>query len=124
MTIRKPGCLAAILIPVAVLAALYFWLVKWPSRDPAVLQAIRVESVALMAKHSGHIDIPEAQYPPAIARLGPEGVWVTEHGVTIMIQSEPDGGYMYFIPRTPADAPRPWAAITDLGYGVYWISRH
>jgi hypothetical protein len=96
----------------------------WPSRDPAVLKAIRAESELLMATWPAdrREDVPQARWPRTIAQLEPEWVRVTPQGVDILVKAQMDGGWGYFVaPRHPT-LGRPGRPMTDLGDGVYWYA--
>jgi len=93
----------------------------FPTRNPATLHAIRNEAAALMAAHpinppNDWADVPENQWPVAIASLKPEHVTVHGWGVDILVKPYFDGGWGYaffkydaasdtFTPATTADTP-------------------
>ena len=114
---------AAALIAVAALA-LYIWL-PHPTRDAAVLSAIRAESFTLMATHPVKPDesaeIPQSQWPATIASLHPYSVTVVRWGVHIGIKPYMDLGWGYGIPRNEAARKEliDWC-FGEAGQGVLW----
>lgn len=96
-----------------------------PSRDQAVLQAIKAETELLATTHpitppQGWADVPEHEWPPTIASLQPNAVTIHPWGVHISIKPYFDGGWGYGIPRRKQDLPMPEQCYSEPGPGVFW----
>jgi hypothetical protein len=111
--------LLAVLSGVALLSGCAF-----PTHDRAKLAAMRHEADMLMKAHkTGQMKvIPESEWPPAIAIMRPETVWVDQAGVEILMKAYFDGGWGYYIPQ----GHRQLSAnqFKNLGAGVYWHGPH
>jgi len=93
-----------------------------PTRDQAMLKAIRAEALVLMASpaHDDASVLPKARWPQTIAALRPERVWVDPDGVEILTKGYFDGGWGYFVPRDPRQPLEPQGRFEKAGEGVYW----
>jgi hypothetical protein len=97
----------------------------FPTRNPATLHAIRSEAAALMATHpvkppNDWANVPEKQWPAAIASLKPEHVTVYRWGVDIVVKPSFDGGWGYQIARNRKDLPNPQGCYSKVYGGVFW----
>lgn len=98
----------------------------WPTHNPAKLESIKVEALALMTSHplkpSGlSADVPKSQWPPTISSLKPEFVTVHTWGVDISTTPYFDGGWRYQVSkRKKSDLPMPEACYQELHQGVFW----
>lgn len=95
----------------------------FPTYDPTTLHGIKADAEILLREPVKDKigDVPRNRWPPTIASLNPESVWVNDRGVTISTKPYFDGGWGYFVPRTGAEKPRP-SHYRDLGNGVYWYT--
>lgn len=96
-----------------------------PISDPVKLQAVKTESQSLAARHpmtsaQRSIEVPKSEWPPAIASLHPEIVWIHQWGVNITIKSYFDGGWGYDIPRAGHQPRMPAECYTEPSQGVFW----
>lgn len=66
--------------------------------------------------------VPEGRWPHGIAGLRPETVTVYPDGVDISIKACFDGGWGYFIPRLPKQAPEPAGRFSEVSEGIHWYS--
>lgn len=112
--------LLAILLGVALLFGCAF-----PTHDREKLAAVRHEADILMQAHkTGRMAvIPESDWPPAIATMRREMVWVDQGGVEILMKAYFDGGWGYYIPQT-SHRQLPANQFKNLGEGVYWHGPH
>lgn len=91
-----------------------------PTRDPAKLEAIKVESQRLMSTYQAGAAVPGARWPGTIASLEPEFVWVMPDGVHVTTRAYFDGGWGYFVPRNQRHRPQPAGRFEEVAQGVYW----
>lgn len=66
------------------------------------------------------VEIPQDRWPPVIARLMPEVVFVQSDSVDIVIKSYFDGGWGYYVPLNDREHPEPKGRYSELGHNVYW----
>jgi hypothetical protein len=96
-----------------------------PTHDQDKLRAIKAEARALEASHpikppQHWVEIPQREWPPAIARLKPWIVTVHSWGVDIGIKPYFDGGWGYQIPHKADEMPMPAGCYSEPGPGVFW----
>jgi hypothetical protein len=94
-----------------------------PVKDPATLSSIRAEGHLLMTKYPALNDwtvIPADEWPPVIARLKPDAVYVNSSHVDIMMRHDFDGGWGYHIPRDRRHLPMPAACYSEPAPDVFW----
>lgn len=112
--------LRAILVFAAMSAALLGGC-AFPTHDPSKLKAIRAEALALMAQAAAsEPSLPESAWPPAIASLDPELVFVDPDEVDIVTKIWFEDHWGYVIPKEPRKAPERAFGVSNLGHGVYW----
>ena len=117
------GCLSvgaaiAILLAVGIYCAF-----PHPTYNEATLKAVRAESLVLMASKRTYArpDLPESQWPPAIASLHPTFIIVYPDDVDIVTKPFFDGGWGYRVSRNEHDWPEPAGRYSKLDQGVYWF---
>ena len=98
---------------------------EFPTYNQTKLKAIKAESELLMKTYpivppQEWVDVPESQWPPAIAKLHPHFVTVYGWGVAISTKPYFDGGWGYMIPRRKQDLPMPAGCYSEPGPGVFW----
>jgi hypothetical protein len=91
-----------------------------PTRDPETLKAIEAEARMLMKLHPADAQLAEGAWPPAIAGTRPDFVTLDGDGAHITTKAYFDGGWGYFVPRSPGDLPEPRERFEEAGHGVYW----
>ena len=93
-----------------------------PTRDHAILAAVKTESLALMRSHPSKVDHPlsKRDWPSQIARLQPTLVSVDQDSVNIMVKPYFDGGYGYYVIKTGRALPGPPERYSKLDDGIYW----
>ena len=96
-----------------------------PVRDEVKLRAIRTEAATLMATHAvgrteSPRDVPETDWPPAIASLRPEFVSVSSKDVDITTKAFFDGGWGYVITRKNGEPLWPKECRRQLMQEIYW----
>jgi len=98
----------------------------FPTHDRDKLAAVRAESYALLQAHvtTQVSEIPEREWPSAIASLRPETVWVDKDGVEILVKPFFDGGYGYYVPREGREQQVSRELFKNLGQGVFWHHPH
>jgi hypothetical protein len=92
----------------------------WPTSDAVKLAAIEAESRMLMKAFPHQAEVPQAQWPRAIASLEPDFVSIYADGVHITARADFDGGWGYFVPRQAGYVPEPAGRFRQLRKGVYW----
>lgn len=109
----------------ALTALLLFSGCPGPVYETSKIRAIKAEAEQLRAAHPTRrgerwIEIPRSEWPPAIASLQPETVFLRAGQVHISIVPFFDGGWGYEIP--PAEEERAISAecYLALGEGVFW----
>lgn len=117
------GCLSvggAIAILVAIGSYCAF---PHPTYDQATLNAVRAESLVLMAAKRTYVGpaLPKGQWPPAISSLQPDFIIVSPDSVEIITKAFFDGGWGYHVSRDERDWPEPAERYSKLGRGVYWF---
>lgn len=96
-----------------------------PVYEPAKLRAVKSESERLMATHAldpveRWAEVPQNEWPPAIASLRPKMVILRPGQVHIIIKPFFDGGWGYEIPRREKDLGMPQECYQNLGQGIFW----
>lgn len=96
-----------------------------PVYESAKLRAVKSEAERLVATHALEpgerwAEVPQSEWPPAIASLHPEMVVLRPDGVHIYIKPFFDGGWGYEIPRHKDDLGMPLECYQALAAGVFW----
>lgn len=96
-----------------------------PVYESARLRAVKSESERLMETHAPDpverwAEVPQSEWPPAIASLRPEMVILRPRQVHIIIKPFFDGGWGYEIPRREEDLGMLPECYQDLGHGIFW----
>jgi hypothetical protein len=119
------GCLR-IGLPIIILVVLAIYCAfPHPISNQTKLKAIAAESRLLMATHpikapERWADVPEDQWPPAIASLHPELVVVHTWGVDILVKPFFDGGWGYHTGQSKQHLPMLEGCYSEVSQGVFW----
>lgn len=95
-----------------------------PTSDREALRAAAAAARSLRAEHpptpQGWAEVPQGQWPLAIARLNPERVVVYRWGVDISTKSFFDGGWGYHVAEKPSDLPMLDGCYSEETPGMFW----
>ncbi|MFA6125330.1 MAG: hypothetical protein WCS75_03055 [Sphingomonas sp.] len=96
-----------------------------PVSNLATLQTVETEARLLMATHPAessryYTQVPQNQWPAAIASLHPESVTVHTWGVDVLIKSYFDGGWGYHVAKQRRDLPMLGECYSAVSKGVFW----
>ncbi|WP_326525409.1 hypothetical protein [Sphingomonas sp.] len=94
-----------------------------PSESASTLRAIAGEAHELMSRPGSDwlASQPAYQLPPVIAALKPDFISVHDDGIDIVTTAFFDGGWGYYVPRSPQPSPGQLFRHRNLGHGVYWF---
>lgn len=91
-----------------------------PTYQPLRLEAIRAESEGLMAARTFGGDIPKSAWPPAIASVNPEYVFVGRSTVFIIVVPFFDGGWGYEVTPRKENLGMLPECYEQVHEGVFW----
>lgn len=95
-----------------------------PVHDPFLMREVKAEARALVERHPtwGVVEVPKSRWPPAIASLRPEFVWVRRDGIEIATKPYFDGGWGYHVTWDDQGRPEPAERYTEVEPGIYWYA--
>lgn len=122
---RSSGCLR-IAVPIIILLVLGIYsAVPHPTHNQTTLKALAAESQRLMAAQPINPTekltwIPKDQWPPEIASLNPEYVFVSHDSVNITTKPFFDGGWGYGFARDKRHLGMLEECWSELGHDMFW----